>query len=239
MFPASERIVQTLARLQQYADAHAAGSPHPPALSVAISRQAGSGGPEVAHAVGERLGWPVYDRELLKQIAVKRGVPERVLEQLDEHSANWVEEMTGSFTRVNPLEDVYVKQLVELVVSLSRAGHCVIVGRGAPVVLPPQMTLRVRLVAPREWRVARVERQRGLTRAGAEHWVDHTDTERNRFVRYWFHREADDLLAYDLTLNTSRYDPDECAEIIAQAARVMDAKVGSRVSSAVGAESSS
>jgi cytidylate kinase len=237
MSPSSERIVQTLAHLQQYADAHGGGSQHPPAINVAISRQAGSGGPAIAHAIGERLGWPVYDHELLKQIAAKHRLPPRLLEQFDEHYANWVEELTSSFTRSHPLDDVYVKKLVELLVSLSKAGHCVIVGRGAALVLPPETTLRVRLVAPRDWRVSRTELRQGCTRAEAERWVDRTDDERRRFVRHWFDKDVDDPLAYDLTLNTSRYDTEECAAIIAQAACVMDAKVNPLASVTTGAGS--
>src|SRR4051794_28835183 len=56
-------------------------SPKATAHSIAISREAESGGPEVAREVGKRLGWRVYDRELLEQIATDLGVRADLLER--------------------------------------------------------------------------------------------------------------------------------------------------------------
>ena len=39
-----------------------------PAFTIAISRQSGARGTTTARAVGERLGWAVYDRELVERI---------------------------------------------------------------------------------------------------------------------------------------------------------------------------
>ena len=38
------------------------------AFTIAVSRQVGARGSSVAREIGARLGWPVYDRELLEQI---------------------------------------------------------------------------------------------------------------------------------------------------------------------------
>jgi cytidylate kinase len=224
VFPHSAHLVETLARLENYAEAHPAGTEQQ-TVAIAISRQAGSRAPDVAQAVGKRLGWLVYDNELLKQIAAKRGLQERLLERLDEHAANWVEQMAASFSQAGSLDAVYLKQLVELLVALSKAGQCVIVGRGAAQALPPETTLRVRLVAPRDWRVAVTEKRLGLAHGEAAHWVDRTDAERDRFVKSSFHKDPNDPLGYDLILNTSRFGPDECAEVIAEAARLLEARV--------------
>ena len=55
-----------------------------PALTVAISRECGAGGTEVARQVGSRLNWPVYDRVLLERVASDAGVRTELLESLDE-----------------------------------------------------------------------------------------------------------------------------------------------------------
>jgi cytidylate kinase len=224
VFPISARIVETLARLESYPEAQP-GATTKPTVAIAISRQAGSRGPDVAQAVGKRLGWLVYDNELLKEIAAKRGLHERLLAHLDEHSSNWVEQMAGIFSQSGSLDTVYLKHLVELLIALSKVGHYVIVGRGAAQALPPETTLRVRLVAPRDWRVAQTEKRLGLSHKDAAHWVERTDAERDRFVKTNFHKDPDDPLGYDLILNTSRFSPEECAEVIAEAARLLEAKV--------------
>jgi cytidylate kinase len=217
-------IVETLARVENYAEAQPRMKAQP-TVAIAISRQAGSRGPEVGQAVGKRLGWLVYDTELLKEIAAKRGLQERLLERLDEHSSNWVEQVAGVFSQAGSLDTVYLKHLVELLVALSKVGHCVIIGRGSAQALPPETTLRVRLVAPRDWRVAQTEKRLGLSHKDAAHWVERTDAERDRFVKTNFHNDPNNPLGYDLILNTSRFSPEECAEVIAEAARLLEAKV--------------
>jgi cytidylate kinase len=224
LIPNSARIVESLARLENYAESHAERTSRP-TVAVAISRQAGSRAPEVAEAVGRRLGWLVYDQQLLKKIAERRGLQEKLLKDFDEHSSNWVEQMAAFFSQYGSLDAVYLKQLVELLVALSKAGHCVIVGRGSAQALPPETTLRVRLVAPRDWRIAVTQKQQGLSHREAVHWVDQTDVERDRFVKNTFNKDSNDPLGYDLILNTSRFGPEDCAEVIAEAATLLEAEV--------------
>src|SRR5262245_50254509 len=55
--------------------------PETPAIPVArfqnicISREAGAGAGAIARRVGQRLGWKVYDDELIEAIAHRMGVP--------------------------------------------------------------------------------------------------------------------------------------------------------------------
>ena len=77
----------------------------------------------------------------------------------------------------------YLRSLLELFAALSEQGHCVIVGRGAPYVLPAESTLRVRMVAPRKDRIDSVEKTQGLSKAEAERWIDRTDAERRNCAR--------------------------------------------------------
>jgi len=162
---ASDRYVEALARLQRHATSHTGERPLHPPTSIAISRQAGSRGAEVARLVGEELGWPVYDHEILQRISQEKGLHARLLERLDERHAGWLEEMVTDFCVGGTGREMgYLRSLLELFASLSEQGHCVIVGRGAPHVLPAESTLRVRTVAPREDRIAAVERVRGCRR---------------------------------------------------------------------------
>jgi cytidylate kinase len=219
----SDRLVEALARLYQYAKSPPATRPAP--LTVAVTRQAGSRGAAIARAVGARLSWPVYDHELLTRIAAEKGLSARLFEHLDERCISWVEELFAGFSaRSNTLEGVYLKQLLQLLASLGQAGHCVIVGRGAAQVLPAETTLRVRVLAPRVLRVSEVERREGLSKAEAERWVDQTDAGRAAFVKAHFSKDAADPLNYDLILNSGRLGTDECAELIAQAARLREAR---------------
>src|SRR5690349_4732084 len=51
-----------------------------------ISRERGSGGSRVARLAGERLGWQVFDREILDQIAELAHVRLQLAESVDEQT---------------------------------------------------------------------------------------------------------------------------------------------------------
>jgi cytidylate kinase len=231
----TDRVSETLARIQQILDAQVhhyqteqerGGSTSEaavPLLSIALSRQAGSGGAAVARAVGERLGWPVYDHELLDRIAQEKGLNARLLEHLDERTSGWLENTIRNFSGAGGDEErIYLRALLGLLAGLGKAGHCVIVGRGAAQMLPAASTLRVRVIAPRESRVAEVQKRRRLSRAEAERWVDTTDRARNRFVKQSFQLDSDDPLLYDLVLNSDRLGVEKCAALIVQVAELLE-----------------
>ena len=52
-------------------------------IIITISRQYGSGGKEIANKLGELLGIPVYDREIISLAAKQSGTDEYAFEQLD------------------------------------------------------------------------------------------------------------------------------------------------------------
>jgi len=221
----SDRVVEALARLNRYADtAYAAKKNAPAPITIALSREAGSRGAEIARVVGALLGWPVYDQELLDRIAQEKGVNARLLEHLDERLVTWLEEAVRSFCAPQSgWEGAYLQGLLEVLGSLGKVGHCVIVGRGAPHVLPVETTLRVRVIAPHARRVAWMQKCLGVSAAEAVRWVDTHDRERLRFARHHFNCNAADPLRYDLMLNSERFTAEECANLIVQAAHTLEA----------------
>jgi len=193
-----------------------------PAFTVALSREAGTQGTAVAQEVGRLLGWQMYDHELLEQIAHNMGLRTHLLESVDERKQSWLRETAEAFLSA-PLESTwgplvtesgYVHHLVKTVLALGVHGECVIVGRGAPFILPMETTLRVRLVAPLRERVAVLGRRLGLSEREAARKVRTLDRERNDFVHDHFFRNPNEPWNYDLMLNTSRLSVTQCAELI-------------------------
>jgi cytidylate kinase len=216
---AADRIVDTLARAHSYLTNPQAAEPAPP-LNIAISRQAGARGTEVGKAIAAQLGWQAYDHELLTRIAQEKGLKERLLEHFDERYVSWLEEVMSALSNdQGPLDATYFNELMRLFKVLARTGHCVIVGRGAPFALPVATTLRLRLIAPREDRVTHMEQVLGVPRREAERWVDQHDHDREAFVKYHFSADENNPLGYDLVLNSGRFDTEQCAVIVVQAAR--------------------
>src|SRR5262245_40791217 len=137
------------------------GAPGRRRFTVALSRQAGAQGAAVARAVGARLGWPVFDRELLERVAEETGLRVQLLEGMDEKGGTFLQECFDAFLSAPVTENVYLRHLVQTVAALAARGECVIVGRGVPVLLPAETTLRVRVVADRADCVANVQRSQG------------------------------------------------------------------------------
>jgi cytidylate kinase len=198
--------------------------PTPPAFTIALSREAGTQGTLVAQEVGKRLGWHVYDHELLERIAEEMGLRTALLESVDERRQNWLLESVEAFLSApeqgdwGPLvtESGYVRYLIQTVLALGVHGECVIVGRGAAFILPPATTLRVRLVGPVRERIAALGRKLGIPEPEAARRVRAIDRERGDFVLDHFLKNATDPRNYDLVLNALRFSAAGCAEVVVE-----------------------
>jgi cytidylate kinase len=217
------QVTEVLARAHQHwQERHAQVSPGessvPTAFTIAVSRESGTYGAAIAHEAAKRLGWPVYDRELLQRIADDMGVRRTLLESVDERQVGWVREsLAGLFSVPEVTEVKFFRHLVETLLSLATHGECVIVGRGATVILPLATTLRVRLVAPLEHRIQAVQAEHSISLKEATLRVENTDWERNRFITSHFAINPADPANYDLVLNTARFSKGECADSIVAA----------------------
>src|SRR5579863_6035996 len=220
-----ERVSEALIRATGHFEAAHPGMSSPGAhadvsrpFSIAISRGAGTRGPVIGRAVADRLGWRVYDHELLEMVARDLHVRVKLLENVDERHVTWLQECVEAFAAVPAVrERKYVRHLIEVMLSLATQGQNVIVGRGGPFVLPSATTLRVRLIAPLEDRIDVVCRERHIERPEAARYVNLTDRARSQFVRLHFQHDASDPRYYDLVLNTSQFSIDQCARLIVEA----------------------
>lgn len=157
----------------------------PAAFSIALSREAGTYGAAIARAVADRLGWPMYDRELLQRIADDLGVHHALVESVDEGRMSWLSDYLEGFSRHPGVSQyAYMHRLLKTLLSLAAHGHCVIVGRGATMALPAATTLRVRMMAPLEYRIEAVRREHGISKEEAARRVEATDRERDAACRF-------------------------------------------------------
>ena len=106
-------------------------------LCVALSGEVGTPSAAVAREIGRALGWRVHDEDILQRIAADLGISVATLENFDERRRSWLLECFESLSsRPSVGEYVYVRRLVRELRGLAADGQCVIVGRGAPQVLP-------------------------------------------------------------------------------------------------------
>ena len=80
---------------------------------ITISRMYGSGGSEVADLVAKRLGWTLYDNQLVDAIALKSGLPAAEVAAAEDRSPSLVERISGAFTLGTPeAMPVYVERTI-------------------------------------------------------------------------------------------------------------------------------
>jgi cytidylate kinase len=155
---------------------------------VTILREAGAGGSALAQALAEALAarepgshWQSFDRELVEKVAADHGISAPLVESLEEASHTWLDKLLHS----GPESDFGVyRRVAETMRALAEVGGAVLVGRGGVFVtrdLPGG--IHVRLVAPRDWRIRRLAKARGLSAAEAERVVRETEEHRAAFYR--------------------------------------------------------
>ncbi|MHB1422920.1 MAG: cytidylate kinase-like family protein [Gemmataceae bacterium] len=198
----------------------------PKALTIAVSREAGARGGTIARRVGRKLGWQVYDQELLEYMAQESIVNQGVLDTPPTTPADWVEARLQQLIRDNSISDhPTIVNLARVVLALGAQGQVVLLGRGASCILPHDTTLTVRIISPLRERIAYMGQWLRLSGEEAAEHVRLRDERRREFVANNFHYDANDVYQYDLILNSSQLGEEVCAELIAQAARARAAQL--------------
>jgi cytidylate kinase len=192
----------------------------PVGVSIAISREAGARGGTIGRRVGRKLGWQVYDQEVLEYMANEGTARQDLLSAQGEAVSRWVEEQLGRIPRGEEgAAGPGVHSLARVILALAAQGQVVFIGRGAGCMLPAASTLKVRVLAPLNDRIAYLSEWLRLTREEAAERVRLRDRRRLEFLQTRFHHDPNDVYQYDLALNSSLLGEEVCAELIAQASR--------------------
>ena len=170
---------------------------------ITISREPGSGGSLIAREIAERLGLDFFHQEILHEMAKSAKVSTMLLKTLDEKGLSVLQDWISTLVNRNHLwPDQYLKHLMNVIGTIGKHGHAVLVGRGANFILPPEGRFRVRVVAPLEMRIQNVARDFGVSLDVAKRRVLKTDSDRKAFVRKYFNADISSPVIYDLVLNT-------------------------------------
>jgi cytidylate kinase len=189
--------------------------------SICIAREYGAGGHTVARKVGELLGMPVYDRELVEAIGQRADIQKLVLQSVDEQTRGWLADLVRDLCSGDATAHWrYDEQLASVMLTLAHHGDCILVGRGASFLVPRRHSLSARFVADRLWRIRRVMELRGMSETDAADLVDQKDKDRDNFVRRTFSASQDDARHYDMVLNAGTLSFDAMAALVAKGFQV-------------------
>jgi cytidylate kinase len=180
---------------------------------ITISRGLYSSGQALAERVAEMLGYRSMSRELLLEAATRYEIPEAKLTELME--------TPPEVTPIKPeLLRLYRVVMQAAMCEVVQGGEIVYHGHGGQEFLPGiQHVLKVRLLAPLAYRVARVREQRQMDQASAYLYIARVDDIRARRVQEFFGVDWQDPRRYDVLLNLGRISLEEAAQQVADRAR--------------------
>ncbi len=192
---------------------------------IAISREAGSRGGEIAYGVAKLLGWDVLDKELLDFMAERYHLPRQVLDEVDETTSNWFHDLFSLCAGTQAISQAdFVVHLKQIICMAAIHGNVVFVGRGAQCLLPRERGLAVRIIASRETRIQHYMRRQSLNHDAAVFAIDSRDQGRIDLCKYYFQHDIDDPHNYDLIVNTDRLTSEQAADLIVRTYQEVVAK---------------
>ena len=169
---------------------------------VAISRLPGCAGRAVALELARRMGYSLFDKEILEEVAKRSHMSVSRVCFLDEKSRSSIGELVESLIRPGCRGEDYFRHLSRTLLSIAQHGRAVILGRGASFILPPKTCLRVLLVAPLKKRTQDLADRLGISLTDSGGIIRRVETDRRAFILDHFHRDMTDPTNYDIVFNT-------------------------------------
>jgi len=195
-----------------------------------ISHQYGSGGSRIARELGRRLGWSVWEKEIVRKIASQYKVAEEYVEAKDERVDSFIERMVGLFGmggfestyEIPPplwLTDAQLARMTRTIVEeVAKEGNAIIVGRAGNLILANYLrALHVFLWAPLEVRISRVMQAEALSHHDAERRISGMDKLRTDYVHTFYHSLWNDLTQYHLVIDSGVWGEDGTTDLLAWA----------------------
>jgi cytidylate kinase len=176
---------------------------------IAMTREMGSRGREVAQRLADEMGLTLVLHELVEHdLAERLQVPESAVHHRFEGGATLRERWQIKSKR---LAQYTAAEILEL----AQKGNVLIRGWGACVLLREvPHVVRVRVCAPMELRERSVMERRSKDRGAARQEIERNDAAHKRSLQAAFGVDREDPLLYDLVLNTDRLSIETCAKLV-------------------------
>jgi len=173
--------------------------------AITISREFGAKGAKLAEYIGEKIGFKVWNRDILQAIAEKLESDEEYIESLDEIRRETIEDVITGFMKNISTNDSYLRTLTQVIKTIEEHGNSLIVGRGANYICDNPDSLHVRVVSPLKKRAADYASGNEISKGKALEIIQKTDQERAEFIQYSFNKDVNNSSDYDLILNSGTF----------------------------------
>jgi cytidylate kinase len=205
---------------------------------VCITSEEGAGGREAAKLVASRLGFRIFDEDIVLRAALEAGVEQAVVADVEKRRSllERVIEGLGSaglaagtgYAMAPPPEaggfgsraHEELRGLIRSVIEeTAGAGSAVIYAHAASLALGERPdVLRVAVTASPRTRVRRLASEHGVDERDAARAVKRSDAERADYIKRFYGIDEEQPTHYDVVINTDKLSFEDAAEVIVQAA---------------------
>lgn len=183
-------------------------------LIISIGREFGSAGHEIADRLAKHYGLPLYDHNLLREVAKERGLDASVLEEFDEKKRNKLLTRTVRGMSSSPAQNVAQIQFDFLREKAESGKSFVVVGRCSEYVLKDYGVVSIFILGDMDTKIARIRRLYNKTEKEARFMIADRDRSRKAYHNSHCPVKWGDSRGYDLSLNSSRLGMDESVKIL-------------------------
>ena len=186
-------------------------------LIIAVSLEFGSGGHCIAEELARRFALPLYDRNILEEIADEKNVDSRNLEKYDELPKNHLFSRTVRGFSNSPEEQIANMQFDFLRKKAEEGASFVIVGRCAETILkgnPGLITIFV--LGDMDAKIKRIAGLHLISRAEAERMIWRHDRKRKAYHNHYCEMKWGDSRNYDLCINSNKLGIERTTDTLEQ-----------------------
>lgn len=157
---------------------------------ITIGRSFGSAGGHIGHAIGQKLGIPFYDNELISKVAEEEGHSKGLFAQAEEKSLFSFSSFFAS-SRLGYMDGGYVNDNVlfkiqsEVIRNIAERGDAILIGRCADYILRDMDCLNVFISAPEEYRIQSLMKSENISADEAEKLMRRKDRTRETYYNYY------------------------------------------------------
>lgn len=182
---------------------------------ISLSREFGSGGHAIAEILSKRFGVPLYDSNLLQEIALAKNIDISTLEKYDEKPKNLFFSRNVKGYSNSPEENIANIQFDYIKNKAKNGESFVIVGRCSESVLKDfDCMISVFVLADTDKKIERIEKIYGVSHSEAKNMIEKNNKKRKAYHNHFAGVKWGDSRNYELCINSSRLGIDIAADII-------------------------
>ena len=197
-------------------------------LIITIGREFGAEGHEIGKELADRIGFTLYDKDMLAIAAQKSGIDINVLAHEDESYSGHALSPYLTIGRLSKsMGDKLFRLQTDIIHDLAAKGSSIIVGRLGDYILKDNPNcLKAFIYAPFEKRVEIIKNKHGISEGEAKKLVRKMDSARREYYTYYSNGKWDRKEGKDILLNRATFGIEGCVNILEAMARSMDPTIG-------------